>query len=89
MWKELQLHGPSTRISRGAKVLQLTRSGPVIGYGHAVMSFFEGSVIKYTITHNIVIMLSKNPKSLNIEHNKKKNKKNYQSFGGEDNDVTN
>lgn len=60
------------------------------------MSFFEGSVIKYTITHNIVIMLPKNPKSLNIEHNKKKkqtNKKNkktnYQSFGGEDNDVTN
>lgn len=56
------------------------------------MSFFEGSVIKYTITHNIVIMLPKNPKSLNIEHNKKKNNKqttNYQSFGGEDNDVTN
>lgn len=53
------------------------------------MSFFESSVIKYTITHNIVIMLSKNPKSLNIEHNKKKQKKNYQSFGGEDNDVTN
>lgn len=39
------------------------------------MSFFEGSVIKYTITHNIVIMLPKNPKSLNIEHNKKKTKK--------------
>lgn len=54
------------------------------------MSFFESSVIKYTITHNIVIMLPKNPKSLNIEHNKKKKqKKNYQSFGGEDNDVTN
>lgn len=40
------------------------------------MSFFEGSVIKYTITHNIVIMLPKNPKSLNIEHNKKKKQTN-------------
>lgn len=42
------------------------------------MSFFESSVIKYTITHNIVIMLPKNPKSLNIEHNKKKTTKKQQ-----------